>query len=140
MIQLVTAMKSSSWMIDAMVTRKAPFCAISPDFALRAIEKNDISWAGKSFRADEEVTHRVKNIWEIRGERYELASVAEGFISWGDEDVEDFRNSWLTSRPGSPYREIAEFVGKLVAESFREELTCEAIKGALKAEGLFPRS
>jgi hypothetical protein len=134
----IEELKSTVLIINEMISQKEPHWVISPDFVLLKVEKNNIDWAGESFQADN-LTHRVKTTWTVKGKRCELESVAKGWITYGDSCVEEFDDEWLSDEPDDPYvAEFMEFVGKTIAKSFREEPEIEEIKEALEEEGLLP--
>jgi hypothetical protein len=101
-------------------------------FVLLKVEKGDIGWAEKYFKVGD-LTHRVKTVWMINGQRYALESVVKEWITYGDFSVEEFDNKWLSDEPDDlNFEKIMEFVGKKIAKSFRKEPKIKEIKEALK--------
>jgi hypothetical protein len=122
-------------MIEEMISHREPYWVISPAFVLLKVEKSDISWAGKSFKSDN-VTYLVTTSWTVEGKRYQLESVATGWISRGDDDVDELVHSWTTDEPDETYSEIMTFVGRSITESLRKEPTIEEIGRELEEEGM----
>lgn len=106
---------------------KAPFLKISAEFILLNVETTDLDWAGESFSGDD-VTNIVITTWKISDKIYEFKSVAEGWISHGDSDIEKYSCEWITEKPDTEYIGIIELIGKYIAKSMRDPVDSDNLQ------------